>query len=293
MAKLGDGKLIPWIGFGTYLSTGEDVRSSCVTALEVGYQHIDTAEGYKTEEDLGDVIIHSKNKPFITTKLYPTTSSGPKSFDEVVSSLESSLLKLKLTTVDLYLIHAPMAGKEGRIEQWRALLYLQSIGKCSSIGVSNYSVSHLEEIRTAGLPLPAANQLELHPLCQHKDIIQYCLEHNILPIAYSSLAPLGAWRVGQKSRKSNETDLIEDSVLLLLEEMAAKYNITCAQLLLRWSLQHGYPVLPKSTHHNRIVENFDISSEDKTISVMDMNILDGLDQDMALAWASGDPCKFP
>lgn len=295
-AQLGDGNRIPWIGFGTYLCTNEEVERACFDALESGYTHLDTAEGYHTEQNIGNVLSRmGQDKPFVTTKLWPGMNDNIKLFDEVVESCELSLKKLGVDKIDLYLIHAPFAGPEKRIEQWKAMVYLRDHGKCRSIGVSNYSISHLEEIKQSGLPLPAANQLELHPLCQHLDIINYCRANGILPIAYSSLAPLSDWRVGQRSAKSSvpydPTTPTPPPHVLLIASLAAKYTITPSQLLLRWALQHGYPILPKSVHRERIVSNRDLFGFE--ISNEDMKGLDALEQNTPYAWPTGDPCLTP
>jgi 2,5-diketo-D-gluconate reductase A len=294
MALLRDGNQLPWIGYGTYLCSEAEIETSCPYALECGYLHIDTAEGYRTEQAVGKVLknIDPSNLPFITTKLWPLRSDGtPKSYQEVVDSCESSLTKLGLSSVDLYLIHAPFGDSVSRIEQWRALLHLQAVGKCKSIGVSNYSTVHLEEIRLANLSLPVVNQLELHPLCQHRDIIDYCNMHQILPIAYSSLAPLGEWRPGQRSAKlHSDASSLDHSELF--QTLANKYNITCGQLMLRWGLQCGYPILPKSIHRERILSNLQVQ-DGPTIDEQDLKTLNDLDQNKAFAWPDGDPCLTP
>jgi 2,5-diketo-D-gluconate reductase A len=294
MALLRDGNTLPWIGYGTYLCSESDIETSCPYALECGYSHIDTAEGYGTEQAVGNVLknIHNSPLPFITTKLWPLKSDGtPKSYEEVILSCELSLTKLGLSTVDLYLIHAPFGDSFSRIEQWKALLHLQAIGKCKSIGVSNYSARHLEEIRLANLSFPVVNQLELHPLCQHRDIIDYCNLHQILPIAYSSLAPLGDWRPGQRSAKLQSPSFSSDHSELF-QNLADKYHMTGGQLLLRWGLQSGYPILPKSTHRDRILSNFQVQ-DGPVIDEHDLKTLNDLNENRAFAWPDGDPCLTP
>lgn len=310
---MGDGKMIPLCSFGTYLCTKEDVLSSCGYAIrECQYIGIDTAEGYNNEDSVGEVLksltltVDNKNeqsnkpinfKPFITTKLWPGMGENIKSYDEVITSCLNSLKKLQLEQVDLYLIHAPFAGSlepNNRIQQWKALLHLQSIHKCISIGVSNYSIKHLDEIKEANLPLPAVNQLELHPLCQHKDIIEYCKNNNILPVAYSSLAPLSTWRTQQNSGKNK---LMQDEEFgshvnaanVIIDRLALKYNITNAILLYKWGKQHGYPLLPKSNTFQRIKANIECVFDSTLISTEDMCVLDGLDLKQSFAWPNGDP----
>lgn len=288
MAKLADGNTLPWIGLGTYLCSGDDLLTACQTASECGYEHIDTAEGYGTEQIIGNVLKINPRIPFLTTKLWPLRDDGtPKSFEEVISSCELSLTKLGVSSIDLYLIHAPFGNSMSRLQQWKALIHLQEIGKCKSIGVSNYSIHHLEEIRLENLPLPVVNQLELHPLCQHRDIVDYCRAKDILPVAYSSLAPLSEWRLGQRSAK-----VTSDPTNDIFQTLANKYHITPGQLLLKWGLQNGYPVLPKSTQLDRILSNFDLQNE-IVISEADMQMLNDLNQDKAFAWPNGDPCLTP
>jgi 2,5-diketo-D-gluconate reductase A len=282
---LGDGRPMPLLGFGTYLSSSSEVIDSCEFALECGYRHIDTAQGYRTEAEVGVVLKNKSPKPFITTKLSPGKEPNEVGYDDTLLACQRSLETIGIESIDLFLIHAPFGGREGRLEQWRALMHFQSLGKCKSIGVSNFSIKHLEELKEAGLAKPAANQIELHPLCQHRDIVNYCLENNILPIAYSSLAPLSSWR--PEGRSGKPASGVDNTIY---ESLASHYNITPAQLLLKWALQHGFPVLPKSTSHQRILENKDLFRF--TISDKDMLLLDGLDQNTSFAWPF-DPCSIP
>src|SRR5690606_24768866 len=167
----------------------------------------------------------------------------------------------RLDYVDLYLIHAPF-DREQRLAQWRGLVELREQKKARAIGVSNFSVSHLEELKAAGLPLPQANQIELHPWSQKPTLVRYLEENGIVPIAYSSLVPLSTWRAapGQDSAKSEvmQADSLRvDSPFKLL---AKKYGVSEAQILLRWGVQKGYAVLPKSTNPERLRQNADIFS---------------------------------
>lgn len=300
---MGDGKLIPMCSFGTYLCTKEDVLSSCSYAIkQCGYTGIDTAEGYNNEDAVGEVLkslneekTDKNSKLFVTTKLWPGIGDNAKTYDEVIASCLNSLAKLQLECVDLYLIHAPFAGSTySRIQQWKALIYLQSIGKCASIGVSNYSIIHLNEIKEANLQLPAVNQLELHPLCQHVDIVEYCKNHNILPVAYSSLAPLSSWRPQQNSAKgklmqNKEVEAKVEAASGVIDAMAIRYGISGAVLLYKWGKQHGYPILPKSNTFQRIQANIDEVFDGCVISSEDMHALDGLDMKQSFAWPNGDP----
>ena len=175
-----DGLSMPGVGFGTYTIPPDAVEEAVETALELGYRHIDTAADYGNEEGVGRAIQKhlargaSRDELFVTTKLWPGNSEWdqePKTFESTISACRSSLEKLQLPDVDLYLIHAPF-HPEQRVEQWRALVELKKQGLVRAIGVSNFAVRHIEELRGAGLPLPAANQLELHPWSQKPELVE-------------------------------------------------------------------------------------------------------------------------
>ena len=281
------GNSFPTVGYGTYLILNEDAEYLCSHALTSGYCHIDTAEIYKNEEGVGKAISKFANsRPFLTTKLWPLINDRCKTFDEVISSFNASLVLLGVDTIDLYLIHAPFGNKESRLIQWEALIHLQSLGKCKHIGVSNYSVAHLNEIKGAGLLMPSVNQIEIHPLCQHKDIVNYCRNEIIVIYAYSSLAPLASWRVNQRSAKMEG-----DEEPPLIQLLANKYGISKSAVLLLWAVQHGYGILPKSCSCERIKDNLKCIENNIRLSEQDIALLDDLDGDVCYAWPSGDPCK--
>jgi len=206
---------IPMIGFGTYLINTDEAKTCVLNAIRIGYRHIDTAEGYGNETGVGHALKNaqkelgiSREDLFVTTKLWPGNEAWGqtlKTYDSTIESLNSSLSNLELDYVDLYLIHAPFA-KSKRLEQWNALVELRKQGKAKAIGVSNFSKSHIEEIKSAGSPLPDANQIELHPWSQKSELVSYLRENRISPIAYSSLVPLAEWRVveGQDSSKTEK-----------------------------------------------------------------------------------------
>lgn len=285
---------IPTVGFGTYLIAPELTADAVKTALGIGYRHIDTAEMYANEVGVGEGMRRAfsesglvRSDVFVTTKLWPGYApwgDRPKNKAATVKAFDVSLAQLALDYIDLYLIHSPHGGEE-RLEQWKALVELKAAGKVRSIGVSNYHIRHLEEIKASGLPMPEVNQIELHPWSQKPDLVAYLRDHNILPIAYSSLAPLSTWRVdpGQDSAKKEMSH--ESSQIIA--NMAAKYNVTGAQLLLRWGVQNNYPVLPKSLNPARMRENFDIFSF--SIDESDMAVMSTIDRGDGLAWSVGDP----
>ncbi len=287
---------IPAVGFGTYLISNDDAEAAIATAITTGYRHIDTASGYHNEEAVGAGMRQglqsegiSRADLFVTAKLWPGNPAwgdAPKTRAQTVAECDASLARLGLDFVDLYLIHAPYGG-EMRLEQWRALLELQSSGKARAIGVSNFNESHLDEINSAGLPMPDANQIELHPWSQKPNLLAYMAQHNIAPIAYSSLVPLSTWRVeeGQDSAKTDE--MKADGAAF--KDMAEKYGVSEAQLVLRWGVQNGYAVLPKSLNPERMRQNIDLFSFE--IDDADMALMRTMDRGDGVAWASGDPSK--
>ena len=194
---LSSGGSIPLLGFGTYLMTSEQCEVAVLKALQLGYRHIDTAEFYDNHVGIAKAIAASGVKRediFITDKVSPDGFFGMpcKTYDGVMNSLKTRLDLLQIEYVDLYLIHHPFA-KDERINQWRALVDAQKQGLIKHIGVSNWSEKHIEEIKSADplLPYPAVNQIELHPLCTQTALIPYLKSKDIVPVAYSSLAPAG------------------------------------------------------------------------------------------------------
>jgi diketogulonate reductase-like aldo/keto reductase len=241
-----------------------------MTALRLGYRHIDTAELYRNEESVGkavcDFILESgvsREDIWVTTKLWP----NQKDYSDVKASLSQSLLRLGLEYVDLYLIHSPN-DQANRLEQWRALVDLQRDGLARSIGVSNYGVHHLEELLRHFDTKPAVNQIELSPFLTRSELVAFCHENQIAVESYSPLTK------GEKLR--------EPKVLL----MANKYNCTPAQLLLQWSLQHGFITIPKSVTPSRIEENLLTLQmfESNAISETDVREMDGWNEGLVTGW---------
>lgn len=294
--RLNDAASIPAVGFGTYLISNDEAKAAVSTAISVGYRHIDTAEAYGNEEGVGlglqDGIRRtglSRADIFVTTKLwpgFPQRGIPAKSAAETIRDFGISLQKLGLDYLDLYLIHAPFGG-ELRCEQWQALTELRASGKVRAIGVSNFNPTHIDELRQAGLPTPDANQIELHPWCQRPDFIAYLAEHDIAPIAYSSLAPLSTWRVkpGQDSAKSDRMRAEQSE----FAGLASRYGVSEAQLLLRWAVQKGFAVLPKSLDERRMKENIDLFSFE--LEEEEMATIAAMDRGQPIAWAIGDPSK--
>jgi 2,5-diketo-D-gluconate reductase A len=291
---------IPYLGFGTYLIPDDQAAAAVRDAICVGYRHIDTAEFYRNEVGVGLGLRQalestglSRQDVFITTKLAPGNAAWgqtPKTTETTISSLHESLDKLALDYVDLYLIHAPF-NRAQRLAQWRGLVALKEQKKARAIGVSNFNISHIEELAAAGLPLPEANQIELHPWSQKPKLVEYLNQRGIVPIAYSSLVPLSSWRAapGQASAKTEAMKADSDRTDSPFKTLARKYGVTEAQVLLRWGIQKGYPVLPKSTNPERLRQNADVFSF--SIDDVDMAALELLDRGDGVAWPVGDPIK--
>ncbi|MCD5186213.1 aldo/keto reductase [Enterococcus gallinarum] len=254
---------IPELGFGTWQTPNGDVAVSAVKkALEVGYRHIDTAQGYKNEDSVGQAIKESgipREEIFLTTKLWNENHS----YDLVLSSFEESLKKLQTDYIDLFLIHWPNPVKfrdiwqSANAETWRAMEELYQAGKIKAIGVSNFLPHHFEELKKTATIFPMVNQIFLAPGELQKEVVSYCQEHNVLLEAYS---PLGTGKI---------FDVPE------MQELSDKYGKTIAQIAIRWSLQHGFLPLPKSVTPSRIEENLAVF--DFELSDEDMQRIDQLD----------------
>ncbi|KAF9808121.1 hypothetical protein IEO21_07975 [Rhodonia placenta] len=253
---------MPLLGLGVYQN--DDCTPACLAALQHGYRHIDSARMYRNEAQVGAAVRQSgvpRGEVFVTTKI----AQNEHGYDRTVRAVDESLQRFGFDYLDLYLIHSPLSGTALRLETWKALLKAKEDGKVRTTGVSNYGVHHLEEIRAAGLEKPAINQIELHPFCQQRPIVAYCEKNGIVVQAYCPLV---------RGRFSDP----------VLQEVAAKYKKDVAQVLVRWSLQHGYSPLPKSAQPARVVSNADLY--DFEIAAEDMARLDALDQgkDGAISW---------
>ena len=281
---------IPMIGLGTWLIPNDEVEGIVKDAISLGYKHIDTAEVYRNEEGIGKALKASgipRDEIYITTKMWPGMFGQEEPFQTfkgAIEACEQSLQLLQVDEIDLYLIHNPFA-KENRLELWEAMLELKKQGKVKHVGVSNYNVKHMEEIKAAELEMPCANQIEIHPW--HvivNELAQFMDSNEILPIAYSTLAPIPNWREGSQWNGKPE-DMKSGS--MPCQDIADSYNVTVPQLFLKWAIQLGYPVLPKSVKYDRLKENLDLHHFE--ISREDIKIISKIakSDQKCLAW-SGD-----
>ena len=257
-AKLNNGIQIPRLGLGVYqVPSGKSTVKAVKYALKIGYKHIDTAMIYGNESDVGKALKDSDVKRediFITTKVW----NSDQGYDSTLEAFESSLKRLGLSYVDLYLIHWPIQGKTN--ETWKALIKLLRNGKVNAIGVSNYSINDLRETIQSSDVVPAINQVEFHPFLYQKDLLLFCKSNSIHPEAYSPLT---------RGKRLDDPSIVR---------IAMAYEKTPAQILVRWSLQHDLVVIPKSNHEERILENSQVF--DFHINQKDMDILDSLDENL-------------
>lgn len=255
-AELNNGVKIPWLGFGVFeVPEGEEVIQSVLWALEAGYRSIDTAKIYRNEEGVGKAIKQSgipREEIFVTTKVW----NRDQGYESTLDAFEASLKRLQLDYLDLYLIHWPVKGKY--VETWRAMETIYKSGKCRSVGVSNFMIPNLEDLKASSELVPAVNQVEYHPYLQSPELYEYCKQHGTV---------VEAWAPIMKGQ------VMQVPALIAIGE---KYGKTPVQVTLRWVLQKGVIAIPKSVHRERIFSNKDIY--DFELSAEDMQVIAGLDR---------------
>ncbi len=239
--KLNNNLEMPIVGLGTWLSKPKDVYNAVLIALKNGYRHIDTAMIYNNEEFIGKAIKDSGVKRediFITTKLWNTDQG----YEKTLKAFDVSLKKLGLEYIDLYLIHW-FKGYDKAVESYKAMEEIYKNGKAKAIGVSNYNIHHLMNILNNCEITPMVNQVETHVTLQNHFLHQFCKDNNIQLEAY---APLMSFRIPQ---------LLENKVMI---EVAKKYDRTVPQIAIRWLIERGIVVIPKSVTESRIIANYNV-----------------------------------
>jgi diketogulonate reductase-like aldo/keto reductase len=237
---LNNGVTMPQLGFGVWQVPADEAATAVTTALESGYRSIDTAAAYANEEGVGRAIADSglpRDELFITTKLW----NADQGYDTTLRAFDASLEKLGLDFVDLYLIHWPLPGVDKYEDTWRAFEKIYADGRARAIGVSNFQPAHLNRLIGLGGTVPALNQIELHPRLQQSVPRAFHADHDIATEAWSPLGQGG--------------DLLDDPTL---RDIAGRHGKTVAQVVLRWHLQLGNVVIPKSVTPSRVRENIDL-----------------------------------
>ena len=252
---LSNGVKMPSIGFGTYKSGSDEETAKIIKyALKIGYRQIDTASFYGNEVGIGNGIKESginREDIFLVTKLW----NDDHGYDKTIEAFNKSLERLQVDYIDLYLIHWP---NKLNSETWKAFEHLYKTGKVKSIGVCNFKIGHLEELKKTAEIMPMVNQVEIHPQSSKNDMLRYWEENNIQLVAWSPIM--------RGKLFSNE----------LILGLAEKYKKTIAQIILRWHVQRGIIPIPKSSNEGRIKENLSIF--DFELSNDDMSIIDSLNE---------------
>jgi 2,5-diketo-D-gluconate reductase A len=268
---LNDGNSMPQVGLGVWQTPPEDTARAVTTALAAGYRHIDTAAGYFNEREVGKAIKDAaasgtpREDVFVTTKLW----NADQGYDRTLAAFEASMERLDTGYLDLYLIHWPMPDKGTFVDTFKAFAHLRDQGRIRSIGVSNFEPEHLQTLVDSTGIVPAVNQIELHPLLQQKELREV---HAQLGIATEAWSPLG------------QGSLLSDPTVTAVAEGHGK---TPAQVLIRWHIQLGNIVIPKSVTPERIVSNFDVF--DFELSEQDMASISSLGEETRLG---PDPRTF-
>jgi len=253
--KLNNGVEIPQLGFGVFQIAPADTRAATLEALRVGYRHVDTAEMYGNEREVGEAVRDSglaRSDIFVTSKL----NNGFHARDEALAAFDRSLESMKFDYVDLFLIHWPLPAVGDFVETWKTLEEIYRTGRVKAIGVSNFQKHHLERLAAETETVPAVNQIEIHPYFNQDDLRAFDREHGIATEAWSPIA---------------QGQVLDDPTIVAI---AARLGRTPAQVALRWHIQRGEIVFPKSSTPSRIAENFAIF--DFTLPAEDMAAISSL-----------------
>ncbi|WP_127142607.1 aldo/keto reductase [Pelagibacterium montanilacus] len=256
LITLNDGVTIPQLGFGVWQIPDEEVAEKVRVALEAGYRHIDTAKAYRNESGVGEALRSSglaRDDIFVTTKLWNTDQG----YDSTLAAFDGSMERLGLDVLDLYLIHWPQPMFDDYLDTWKAMVKLKEDGRIRSIGVSNFLPEHLDKIIGETGVVPSVNQIEVHPRFQQRELRAFCAEKGI---AVEGWSPLG------------RGNMLEDPSITAI---ASAHGKTAAQVVIRWHLQHGNILFPKSVTPSRIRENFEVF--DFELSADQIAALDAMD----------------
>jgi 2,5-diketo-D-gluconate reductase A len=256
MIALNDGTSIPQLGFGVFQIDPAETRAATLTALEIGYRHIDTAEMYRNEKGVGEAVASSgipREEIYVTSKL----NNGFHAPADAVTAFETSLTTLGFDYLDLFLIHWPMPAVLDYVETWKAMEQILATGRVRSIGVSNFQPAHLQRLFDETSIVPVINQIEVHPYLTQDDVRAFNTEHKIATEAWSPIAQGG---------------VLNDPVITAI---AARVGKSAAQVTLRWHIQRGDIVFPKSVTRNRVQENFElfdfVLADDEIASITALN----------------------
>ena len=259
MIRFNNGVEIPQLGFGVFQVPPAETKRAVLAAFEAGYRHIDTAEMYRNEEGVGAALAESglaRDEVFITSKL----NNGNHHHDDALRAFDVTLKALGIDQIDLFIIHWPLPAQDLYVEAWRALEEIYRDGRTRAIGLSNFTARQIGRLRAETEVVPALNQIELHPYLSQAEMRAYDAAHQIVTEAWS---PIG----GQGGA------VLSDPTLSALGE---KYGKSPAQVVLRWHIELGNVIIPKSTHAERMAENFDIF--DFELAPDDVAMISGLDR---------------
>ncbi len=263
---LNNGVELPPIGLGVFQTPPDETRDAVTAALACGYRHIDTAAAYGNEKQVGEALATSdveRSDVFVETKVWISDYG----YDETLHAFDTSAAKLGVDQIDLLILHQALPSEFGKtLDAYRALEKLLADGKARAIGVSNFMIEHLTELLDNAGVVPAVNQIEVHPYFQQREVQAFGAEHGILTQAWSPIGGITFYRDGE------HTSTLDDPTIVKAAEAHGK---SAAQVMLRWHLQQGRSVIPKSTQAHRIAENFDVFDFDLTAD--ELTAIDALD----------------